>query len=56
MSLSLPTAARLLAMQQRHFDNAGCSRSLTTPPQKHGIGLTTALFIVAGALGVLYLL
>lgn len=54
--LSLATAARLLAMQQREFDNAGCSKSLARPAPKHGIGVTSALLIVAGALGVLYLL
>ena len=54
--ISLATAARLLAMDQREFDNAGCSKSLANPRGGHGLGLTAALFIIAATLAVFYLI
>lgn len=50
--LSLATAARLLAIHQRAFDNSGTSRSILKPRQHHGVGMTVALFIIAAALVV----
>lgn len=56
MSLSIATAARLLAMHQREFDNAGCSRSLSNPRSSHGAGMTIALFVVAAMIAVICLI
>lgn len=52
MHLSESTAARLLAIHQRAFDNAGCSRSVQPPRPRYGIALSIAMLLVALALAV----
>ena len=51
MHLSESTAALLLAINQRAFDNAGASRNLQPRP-RYGIALTCALVLCALALAV----
>lgn len=52
MQLSTSTAARLLAINQRAFDNAGCSRNVQPHRPRYGLALTCALLLCAVALAV----
>ena len=52
MQLSTSTAARLLAINQRAFDNAGCSRSVQPHRSRYGAALTCALLLCALAVAV----
>lgn len=47
---TLQTAARLLTINQRAFDNVGVSKSLRPAPPIPGAGLTVALFLVAAVI------
>lgn len=47
---TLQTAARLLTINQRAFDNVGVSRSIRPPSPRPGVGLTVALFLVAAVI------
>lgn len=48
--ITLQTAARLLTINQRAFDNVGVSRSLKPSAPIPGAGLTVALFLVAAVI------
>lgn len=52
MELSKATAARLLAFNQRAFDNAGCSRSVQPHRPRYGLALTVALLLCVLAIAV----
>lgn len=46
---TIQTAARLLTINQRAFDNVGVSRSIRPASPRPGASLTVALFLLAAA-------